>query len=287
MFEILKLMRVKQYLKNIFLFLPLFFSFNLFNIELFLKTCIGFVLFSIVASSIYILNDLVDINEDLNHPQKKERPIASGKINLKTAKALSVVLFLVGITGAFLLNHYFFVILMIYYLINVAYSLKLKHITIVDVFIIATGFVLRVFAGGAIGNIFCSRWIIIMTFLLALFIGFAKRRDDILLTRNGLTTRKNIDGYNLDFINTSMGIMTAIIIVAYIQYTVAPETINRYSSDYVYLTTFFVLLGFLRYLQITLVENHSGNPTEIVLTDRFLIFSIIGWISSFMLVAYF
>jgi len=286
MFEILKLMRTKQYVKNLFMFLPLFFSLNLFNFGLFFKTFLGFILFSITASSIYILNDINDINEDKNHPDKKERPIASGKISLSKAKLIMIFLLLVGLTGSFLLNLNFFFILIFYFLMNIAYSLKLKHIAIVDIFIIATGFVLRVFAGGVIGEITCSKWIILMTFLLALFIGLAKRRNDILLAVKGLTIRKNIDGYNLDFINSSIIIMGAITIVAYIQYTVSKEVINQFGTDYIYLTTFFVLLGFLRYLQITLVENNSGSPSELLVKDKFLIFSILGWMLSFLFIVY-
>lgn len=282
-----QLIRIKQYVKNVFIFLPLFFSLNLFNIHLLFNTFLGFVLFSLTASSIYILNDLNDIEEDKVHPSKKMRPIASGTVNINFAIALMVMLFLIGILGAYFLNFNFFLILFTYFLVNVAYSLKLKHIAILDIFIIASGFVLRVFAGGAIGNIHCTNWIIIMTFLLALFIGLAKRRDDILLNNNGISTRKNIDGYNLDFINASMAIMSAITIVAYVQYTLSPETINRFNSSYVYITTVFVLLGFLRYLQIALVENNSGSPSELVLKDKFLILTVVGWIVSFLFIVYF
>lgn len=287
MLKILDLIRVKQYIKNIFIFLPMFFSLNLFDVNLLIKTSIGFALFSMVASSIYILNDIKDIKEDKTHPIKQKRPIASGEIGFKFAILLMLNLLLVGLVGAYFLNLKFFIILSIYFLMNLAYSLKLKHIAILDIFIVSLGFVLRLFAGGAIGNIYCTNWIIIMTFLLALFIALAKRRDDILLNNAGLSTRKNIDGYNLDFVNASLGIITTITLMAYIQYSISIETINRFHSTYVYLTTIFVLLGFLRYLQITLVENNSGSPSDLVLKDKFLILTILSWVISFLLIAYF
>jgi 4-hydroxybenzoate polyprenyltransferase len=168
-----------------------------------------------------------------------------------------------------------------YFLLNLAYSVRLKHIPIVDIFFIATGFVLRVFAGAFATNIPPSMWIIIMTFLLALFMALAKRRDDVLLTSQGRATRKNIDGYNLEFVNAAMSVMSAVIIGSYIQYTVSEEVVQRLGTHYLYLTSVFVILGIMRYMQITFVQGASGSPTTIFLKDRFLQLTILLWLLSF------
>jgi 4-hydroxybenzoate polyprenyltransferase len=169
-----------------------------------------------------------------------------------------------------------------YFILNIAYSIKLKHITIVDIFVIAIGFVLRLFAGASVIDNKLSMWIIIMTFLLALFLAVAKRRDDIILASQGKATRKNIDGYNLEFVNAVMVFMSGVIVVAYILYTVSEDVINRFHTRYLYLTTFFVILGIMRYMQITFVEQNSGNPTKLVLKDGFLQITIVLWLISFL-----
>lgn len=192
----------------------------------------------------------------------------------------------IALTGSFFFNLSLFAILMAYILLNIAYSLKLKHIPIVDIFIIAIGFVLRIFAGATVIGVTSSMWIIIMTFLLALFLGLAKRRDDVKLSFQGLQTRKNINGYNLEFINAAMILMAGVIIVSYILYTVSEEIIQRLGTQYLYLTTFFVILGIMRYMQITFVEEAGGSPTEIVLKDRFLQITILLWLFSFFGVCY-
>jgi len=275
------LLRPHQYIKNLFVFAPLFFSFNL-SMERIAHSIVPFVLFSIIASSIYILNDIKDIEEDKKHPTKKFRPLASGKVSISNAKSIFTILSLFALIGAFIFNINLFFVLLIYFLLNIAYSLGLKHISIIDIFIISSGFVLRLFAGSVSTGIVLSHWIIIMTFLLALFLALAKRRDDVLLSHKGKETRKNIDGYNLEFVNASMVLMSGVIIVSYILYTVSNDIINKFHTSNLYITTFFVMLGILRYMQITFVEQKSGSPTKIVLKDRFLQFTIIAWLISFI-----
>lgn len=277
------LLRPHQYVKNLFIFAPMLFSFALAS-ENIIATFIAFVLFSLIASSIYVLNDLMDIQEDRQHPKKKNRPLASGKVSPQSAKLLILTLATVAFIFAFLYNQQLFIVLLIYFVLNIAYSLKLKHITIVDIFIIASGFVLRLFAGAAVIDTPLSMWIIIMTFLLALFLAVAKRRDDVLLSSQGKETRKNIDGYNLEFVNAVMVFMSGVIVVAYILYTVSDEVIERLNSEYLFLTTFFVILGIMRYMQLTFVEQNSGSPTKIVLKDRFLQLTIMFWLASFFVV---
>jgi 4-hydroxybenzoate polyprenyltransferase len=226
----------------------------------------------------------MDIEEDRQHPKKKHRPLASGAISKNTAKILILFLSIFSFLMAFLVNINLFSVLVFYFLLNVAYSLKLKHITIVDIFIIATGFVLRLFAGATVIDNQLSMYIIIMTFLLALFLAIAKRRDDVVLSSQGKETRKNIDGYNLEFVNAIMVFMSGVIVVSYILYTVSADVIERLQTEHLYLTSFFVILGIMRYMQITFVEENSGSPTKIVLKDRFLQITILFWLISFFVI---
>jgi 4-hydroxybenzoate polyprenyltransferase len=197
---------------------------------------------------------------------------------------LILFLSLSSLCMSFVFNTELFIVLLVYFVLNIAYSLKLKHIAILDIFIIATGFVLRLFAGSAVTDISLSMWIILMTFLLAIFLALAKRRDDVLLSLEGQETRKNIDGYNLEFVNAAMVLMAGVVIVSYIQYTISPEVIERLDTNYLYLTSFFVILGVLRYMQITFVEQDSGSPTKVVIRDSFLKVTIFLWLVSFIVV---
>jgi 4-hydroxybenzoate polyprenyltransferase len=169
---------------------------------------------------------------------------------------------------------------------NAAYSFGLKHIAVLDLVLVSSGFVFRVFAGAVVTQVVPTHWIILMTFLLALFITLAKRRDDIRLANEGLTIRKNIGQYNLEFINASMIIMASVIIVGYILYTVSVDVQDRFHAPYLYLTVVFILVGIMRYLQITFVENASGDPTKIFLKDRFLQCTVAGWMGTFLLMVY-
>jgi len=281
----LLLLRPHQYIKNLFVFAPLLFTFQ-YSPESFYSVIIAFILFCLIASSIYVFNDLMDIEEDRKHPTKKNRPLASGSINKQTACVLIIVPAGCSLLISYAISNVLFIVLLIYMILNIAYSFKLKHIVLVDVFIISIGFVLRVFAGSAVINVTPSAWIIIMTFLLALFLAVAKRRDDILLASQGLAIRKNIDGYNLELINASMVMMGAIIIVSYILYTVSPEVTARMHSDQLYLTTAFVILGIMRYMQLTFVLERSGSPTEVVLNDRFIQLTLLAWLASFLIVVF-
>ena len=178
--------------------------------------------------------------------------------------------------------------ILIYITLNIGYCFFFKHIAIVDITIIATGFVLRLFIGAFTSGISLSKWIVIMTFLLALFLALAKRRDDVLHFMNtGKKMRKSIDGYNLQFIDGVMMIMASVVIVSYILYATSLEVVQRIQSEYLYITSLFVVLGILRYLQIIFIENNGGDPTKIIFKDKFVIFTIVLWISSFIYVIYF
>jgi len=281
--EIIKLLRPHQYIKNLFLFAPLLFTFDI-NLAKFEIVLYGFILFGLSASAIYVLNDYHDILEDKAHPTKCKRPLASGAVSKQTALFLMFGLGMVSLIGAFLLSFQFFVILLMYILMNIAYTFKLKHISILDISIIALGFVLRIYGGAVLIDNTPSMWIVLVTFVLALFLALAKRRDDCLLANQGKKTRKNIDGYSLEMVNAAMTLMAGVTVVSYIMYTVSPEVIVRLGTHNLYMTAFFVLLGILRYMQLTFVEQNSGSPTKLVLKDRFLQITILAWIASFYII---
>lgn len=284
-----KLLRPRDWAKNLFLVIPSFFAgqiYPLLHSELML---FGFVSFCCFASSIYIINDYRDIEDDRKHPVKSERPLASGKVKKPAALVICIFLLLLGVFLGILADHsfQFLFILAIYFFMNLAYSFGLKNIAIIDILILATGFVLRVKAGAIIAMVDTSTWLIIMTFLLSLFMAIAKRRDDLLLKGvTGKEMRKSMSGYNLDFLDTMMGLFSAIIIVAYINYTVSEATIIRLGTYRLYYTSLFVIAGVMRYLQITFVLKKSGSPTDILFKDFFIQVTIALWIISFFVILY-
>lgn len=284
-----RLLRPHQWVKNLFILLPVFFSGNFLNWEALYPTITLFFAFCFISSSIYCFNDIWDIEADKLHPQKKNRPIASGKVSIKNGYLLMSLCFILAFSLLFVtkINFSIFLILIFYFLMNIMYCIKLKQVTLVDVFIISLGFVLRVVAGGLVSDTWVSEWIILMTFLLALFISFAKRRDDfIIYEKKGIIARKNIVKYNFEFLNTALIITATITIIAYIMYTMSPEVIERFNNAYLYVTSLFVLIGMLRYLQLTFVRQQSGSPTQILLKDRYIQLCIICWIGMFGFIVY-
>ncbi len=253
-----------------------------------------FFAFGMAASGIYCFNDIYDVEADKLHPEKCKRPIASGAISEASGYVLMVfcIISALVITMSFPWEVgggriYVSSIIILYVLMNIAYCMILKQLAIIDVFIIAVGFVLRVFAGGFATGIYLSHWIILMTFLLALFLAFAKRRDDVVMYENtGLKARKNVNRYNVDFMNQAIAIIGSITMVCYIMYTVSPEVTARFNSSYVYMTVVFVLAGIIRYMQITIVDVKSGSPTKVLMKDRFIQLCVLGWCLSFAFIIY-
>lgn len=281
------LIRFDQYVKNIFVLLPLFFAGQITNSDQLLNGFIAFFSFCLTASAVYIFNDYQDIKDDIKHPKKRYRPLASGQTSKKLALLLMIILLVIGVLLMFLVSVNSFFILIIYILLNLTYSLRLKRIALLDVTIIAIGFVLRLFAGAFAYDVSVKIWIVIMTFLIALFIALAKRRDDVLiLSKSGKKVRKSVDGYNIELINSSMIIMAGVVIVAYIQYTTSIETIEKFQSNNLYLTGLFVIFGVMRYLQIAFVEKNSGSPTEIILKDKIMQINLFLWVCSFVWIIY-
>ncbi len=287
MHPIIRLIRVKQWVKNLFLFVPIFFAGNIFDFPELKLLLMGVLAFSLAASGVYVINDYNDRDLDRLHPRKKTRPIASGEVNTTTAWILIIVLMGGGLAIAAFINIYFFYLLLGYLVLNFGYSMGLKNVPILDLFIVSSGFLIRIYSGGIIGNVAITHWLSIMILLLALFLVLAKRRDDLLITsETGDMVRKASRSYNLEFINSCLTLLAAVVIVAYIMYTVSPEVTQRFKSSYLFSTTIFVIAGIMRYLQITFVEQDSGSPTTILFSDKFILFTVLGWIASFYLIIY-
>lgn len=288
---IASLLRPHQWVKNVFVLMPLFFGGQLWNLWCWHQGAITFFAFSFIASAVYCVNDLKDIEADKRHPKKCHRPIACGAIKPYQAVIISCILVALSLLLCFFcLDRYSVqvaLLIILYFVINMGYCFKLKHYAIIDVFILSLGFVIRLVAGGISCHIWLSPWIVLMTFLLSLFLAFAKRRDDMIIYEsNNVLVRKNIIRYNLPFLNLTLGIIGTITIVCYIMYTVSPQVISNFHTDYVYITSIFVLISILRYLQITIVDSKSGSPTKVLLKDRFIQSCIVLWIMSFIIILY-
>ena len=283
----LKLLRPKDWAKNLFLFIPLFFGGEFLNVSKLISVSFGFIAFSFIASSIYIINDYRDREDDRKHPVKCKRPLASGSVSPTAALIICGLLIIAGFGLAWWIRDKFLFVLSIYFLVNLAYSLGLKAIPILDIFILAIGFVLRIKGGSVISYVPLSEWIVIMVFLLAVFMAIGKRRDDVLLKlSSGTDMRKSIKGYNLELLNTLLALVCAVIVVAYLMYTMSPETIKRQGTSRLYYTCIFVLAGIMRYLSIIYVAADSGSPTKILYKDRFIQITLLLWIASYILLIY-
>lgn len=289
---IIRLIRPHQWIKNTFVCIPMFFGGSLLDPHDILETVIAFFAFSFIASSVYCFNDIIDCEADRRHPVKCHRPVASGAISKTQAWLLMAAMFVLGMLTLLLLDSCdrmmrVGAVLLTYYLMNLAYCARLKQYAIVDVSIIAFGFVLRVLVGGEATDIVLSKWLVLMTYLLTLFLSFAKRRDDVLrMNETGEPPRKNTIRYNLTFINQAITITAGVTLVCYIMYTVSPEIVSRFNSDMLYLTSVFVILGLLRYIQLTVVDKKSGDPTKIVLHDRFTQCVVLLWALTFLVLIY-
>ena len=300
----LQLIRPKQWLKNVFVLMPVFFGGAMKSLPSVYASLVAFVAFSFVASSVYCFNDIIDAEADRRHPVKCHRPVASGAVSKAQAVVLMVLMFVLSMLTLFLLTTEQIVsddsplstlyspwtvvsIILFYYLLNLGYCAWFKRYAIVDVFIIAFGFVLRLLAGGLASGVVLSKWIVLMTFLLTLFLSFAKRRDDVVrMEKTGEAPRQNTIRYNLTFINQAITITASVTLVCYIMYTVSPEVTARAKSENLYLTTVFVLLGLMRYIQLSVVDNRSGDPTKALLRDRFLQAVVLLWALSFAAIIY-
>lgn len=286
----LKLIRPRQWVKNLIVLVPLFFGGELFDPHSLYAGFVTLVAYCFAASSIYCLNDIIDLEADRRHPVKCHRPIASGQVSMARGYMLMGLMFVLSMLTLLLLPAHRMAtgaVILFYLLLNVAYCRKLKEYAIVDVCIVAFGFVLRLLAGGVATEVVLSNWIVLMTFLLMLFLSFAKRRDDVLrMNQTGDAPRKNTIRYNLTFINQAITITASVTLVCYIMYSVSPDVVSRFNTPYLYLTSVFVLVGLLRYIQLTVVDEKSGDPTKVILRDRFTQLIVLAWGLSFLVIIY-
>ncbi len=281
-----KTMRPRQWTKNVFVFAALVFDKQLLNIDAFLRTLAGVALFCLISSSVYIFNDLADVEADRQHPEKKNRPIPSGKLPISVAWGAGIVLVLVTVVLAYFLAPGFEFVVLAYFLLNMAYSKWLKHIPIVDVLVIAAGFVLRVHAGVTLISVErFSPWLYVVMTLLSLFLGFGKRRAEIALLAHGAGShRRVLEGYTLPLLDQYILIVSGTTIVAYSLYTFSAPNVPENHS--MMLTIPFVMYAIFRYLYLIQVENTGGSPEEILLTDRPFQIAMILWGAAVLAIFY-
>ena len=284
---LLQTMRPKQWTKNVFIFAALVFDRQLLQLEPLANTIIGFLLFCLASSTVYIINDIADIEQDRMHPRKKFRPLAAGSLSKRSALVAAGVFAGITLIGAFYLKPAFGVITLAYLILNLAYSFKLKHVPILDVLIVATGFVLRVGAGVSLITVErFSPWLYVCTTLLALFLGFGKRRAELsLLAEEANAHRRVFDGYTLSLLDQLISIVSATTIMAYSLYTFSAE--NLPDNHLMMLTIPFVMYGIFRYLYLIHVEDAGGAPEEVLLTDYPFLATIIAWGSLSAIILYF
>jgi decaprenyl-phosphate phosphoribosyltransferase len=283
----LLLLRPKDWAKNLFLFVPLFFAGKLFQTDKLPHLLLGFIAVSLIASSVYILNDYKDIESDKLHPEKCKRPLASGTVTIPGAFTLFGLCLAIGFTIAFMIDLKFMSLLGVYFILNVCYSMGLKNISILDILLISIGFSLRLKMGAVIADLGLTEWLSIMVFLLALFMAIAKRTDDMYIKKDsGVEIRKSSKGYSMELLNILLAIVAAVNIITYMLYTLSPVIIARLGTYRLYYTSLFLIAGIFRYLQITHIKKESGSPTKILYRDRFLQIVIFLWILSFYVILY-
>ena len=279
-------MRPEQWIKNFFVFTALLFSKNLLNLPKDIEALIGFIIFCMITGCSYMINDLVDLGKDKLHPIKSQRPLASGKLKKGTAVKIVVLVCLHCLFLAFYMNILFGAIILTYFLLNIGYSIYLKNIVIIDVVSIAAGFVLRVLGGAVIISVVASQWLILCTILLSLFLGFSKRRHELILLEDSATShRKVLENYSPYFLDQMISVVTASTLICYALYTMSKDTVEKLGTSKLIYTIPFVLYGIFRYLYLVHQKEEGGSPTEIMFTDKPMIINICLWvISSFIFI---
>ncbi|MEK6749916.1 MAG: decaprenyl-phosphate phosphoribosyltransferase [Pseudomonadota bacterium] len=285
--DILYTIRPKHWVKNFFVFAPLFFSGNAGIVDVFIASLTIFFAFCLISSSVYILNDISDHDRDRAHPTKKNRPIAAGRLSVPAAAFIAVALAAAALFIAMRLNIWAAGVLLAYGVINIAYSTYLKHVVIVDVFCISLGFVLRVVGGGLAIAVTPSSWLITATFLLSLFLALAKRRHElVLLEGKSENHRPVLNDYSARLVDELISVVTPLTLISYLLYTLEPATIARFNAPNIYFTGGLVTFGIFRYLYLIHKQNLGGSPTDLVFQDVPLLVAIVSWVLSFGAIIY-
>lgn len=280
------LIRPKHWLKNLFVAAPVAFAGQLGNPQHLHDAVLAFISFCLAASAIYCFNDIYDLKADKNHPRKKKRPIPSGRVSAKEATLLTALMVCGAMLTGARLDTRFFIIVLSYLLINVYYTISGKHKVITDAFCIASGFVLRVIGGAYAIGVAPTGWIIIITFFLSLFLGFGKRRNEILMLEKSSADHRPVLGhYNLAVLDQIMIATGTITIMSYALYTLDKDTISKFGTDKLLYTVPFVAYGIFRYIHL-LLKSKEGDPTELVTTDKGLILILFSWIAAFFILVY-
>jgi len=283
--EYIRLLRPRQWFKNVFVFAGLIFSRHFFYPESVERSVFAFLVFSVLSSSGYIINDILDFREDRAHPLKSKRPIAAGKIGRGQAALLASLLFAISLVVAFLLSVNFFYVCVVYAMLITCYSFGIKNIVILDVLFVAIGYVLRAIAGAVVITVEISSWLLLCTLLIALFLAISKRRTEIVLLGDEATKhRKILSQYSLGLLNQMIAVVTAACIVAYCLYTLAPETVSKFGTRNLIFTVPFVIYGIFRYLYITYQKVETDIPERALLNDIPLQVCLLAWIISCVLI---
>ena len=277
LFLLFRSMRPKQWTKNAIIFAPLLFSQKFLDAHLVFEACLAVFIFCALSGAVYLLNDLLDIEQDRKHPLKCRRPLASGQLKPRAALIFLIGLIVAaGISTLLLLNWQFALIAAVYILLQICYSLWLKHVVIIDVFCIASGFLLRVAAGAVAIEVTFSTWLFFCTILLSLFLALSKRRHELVLLEDGAVEHRRIlFEYSTGLLDQMISIVTTATLIAYILYTVSAETVAKFGSDKLKYTIPFVLYGIFRYLYLIYQRNEGGSPEKVLLNDRPILLTVV------------
>ncbi len=288
LYSLFRALRPQDWVKNLFLFAALIFAGMLFHVELLMRVTYALILFCLASSSIYLFNDIVDLQHDRQHPLKSQRPVASGKLSVAIARNSAVVLVLLALVDGYYLEKSFGYVLALYIGLNIFYTLLLRQFVILDVMAIAFGYVLRVLAGAAVVNLPVSEWLLICTLLLSLFLGFGKRRHELtLLESTANDHRAVLAHYSPYFLDQMIIIVTASTVMSYVLYTVSEETVQKFGTKHLLFTVPFVLYGIFRYLYLVHKREEGGNPTKTLFTDVPLLVSVFLWIGLSVFIIYY
>jgi 4-hydroxybenzoate polyprenyltransferase len=283
----LRLIRPEQWTKNLFVFAAIVFSHHLSDTAALLRVAAAFGVFCLLSSGVYVLNDLKDRDADRNHPRKKNRPLATGTINPVAAWTVFVVLTGAGFAGSAFLGPGMLVVSTTYFALMAGYTYGLKHVAILDVMVIAAGFVLRAVAGGVVIGVAVSPWLLICTFLLSLFLALGKRRHElILLGPEGAGHRASLSSYSAPFLDQMISVVTASALVSYALYTLAPDTVRKFGTTDLLFTIPFVLFGIFRYLYVLYHRGEGGSPERVLLSDAPFIMNLALWLAVVIWVIY-